>query len=312
MRMRSVVEAFGVGAVHAVCDTSSERLDALAAELPDVRAHETVESLLEEAADLDAVVIATPNALHASQTVAALERELAVFCQKPLGISAAETERMVDAARRADRRLGVDYSYRHTDAARALKELVRRGELGRVFSVDAVFHNAYGPDKAWCRDPDLAGGGAFMDLGVHLLDLALWLLDFPEVREVQGTLFRAGERLDGRGIDDFAKASVRLGGAAGTIAASWNAHAGADCEVRVSLFGTDAGAEMRNIDGSFYDFTAARHDGRERTELTREGDAWLGRGIVEWCGSLASSARFDPEIEHSIAVAQAVDAVYGR
>ena len=84
---------------------------------------------------------------------------------------------MVDAARRAGRRLGVDYSYRFTDGMRALREMVARGELGRVFAVDAVFHNAYGPDKAWCRDPRLAGGGALMDLGVHLVDLALWVLD---------------------------------------------------------------------------------------------------------------------------------------
>jgi predicted dehydrogenase len=48
-----------------------------------------------------------------------------------------------------------------------------------VFAVDLVFHNAYGPDKPWFYDPELSGGGCVMDLGVHLVDLALWSLDFP-------------------------------------------------------------------------------------------------------------------------------------
>jgi predicted dehydrogenase len=64
---------------------------------------------------------------------------------------------------------------------------MRSGELGRVFAVDLVFHNAYGPDKPWFYDPELAGGGCVMDLGVHLVDLALWSLDFPGVTAVTST-----------------------------------------------------------------------------------------------------------------------------
>ena len=63
--------------------------------------------------------------------------------------------------------------------------------LGRTYAVDLVFHNAYGPDKAWFYDPALSGGGCVMDLGVHLVDLALWALDFPAVTKVSST-FVAG------------------------------------------------------------------------------------------------------------------------
>ena len=144
---------------------------------------------------LDGVVIATPNALHAPQTLAALERGLAVFCQKPLALDAREARAMVKAAREADRLLGVDYSYRFTDGAQELRRVVQAGELGKIFSLDLVFHNAYGPDKPWCFDPRLAGGGSLMDLGVHLIDLAFWLLDDPTIRRVRGGAFRRGERL---------------------------------------------------------------------------------------------------------------------
>jgi predicted dehydrogenase len=105
-------------------------------------------------------VIATPSALHAEQAIAALDRGLAVFCQKPLGRDASETRAVVEAARRADRLLGVDLSYRYTRAAAALRDEVRSGALGEVYAVDLVFHNAYGPDKPWFYDRRLAAAAA--------------------------------------------------------------------------------------------------------------------------------------------------------
>lgn len=125
---------------------------------------------------LDGVVIATPNALHAEQAIAALEHGVAVFCQKPLARSASEAQEVVDAARAADVLLAVDLSYRHAEAFRVAHDLVRDGALGDVFAVDLVFHNAYGPDKEWFYDPRLSGGGCLLDLGTHLLDLVLWTL----------------------------------------------------------------------------------------------------------------------------------------
>src|SRR5947199_289519 len=82
-------------------------------------------------------------------SIRALKRGAAVFCQKPLGRTAAEARAVIDAARAADRLLCVDLSYRFTDGMRRIRELVRAGALGRVYAVDLVFHNAYGPDKAW-------------------------------------------------------------------------------------------------------------------------------------------------------------------
>src|SRR5207253_8126891 len=105
-----------------------------AVELAGVERAGSLDELLE--GELDGVVIATPSALHAEQAIAALERGLAVFCQKPLGRNAAETARVVEAARRADRLLGVDLSYRFTEAARRVRELVRSGDLGEIYAAD--------------------------------------------------------------------------------------------------------------------------------------------------------------------------------
>ncbi len=150
---------------------------------PEAQVFDSLDELL--AQDLDAVVIATPSALHAEQSIEALNRGFAVFCQKPLGRNGLEVKRVVEAARRADRLLGVDLSYRWTRAALAMRDTVRSGRIGRVFHADLVFHSAYGPDKPWFYDLRLAGGGCVIDLGVHLVDLALWALGFPEVIENQ-------------------------------------------------------------------------------------------------------------------------------
>jgi predicted dehydrogenase len=318
MRMEAVAGGGGAEIV-ALCDASPGRLESTARSHPSHPSHPSVacfqeyDELLSQAADLrlDGVVIATPNALHFPQALAALDRGLAVFCQKPLALNAAEARTMVDAARRADRRLGVDYSYRFTEGARRLRELIAGGSLGRVFFLDTVFHNAYGPDKPWCFDPALSGGGALMDLGVHLIDLAFWLLGDPEVRAVQGGAFRGGEAQRGVTVDDFATARIELaGGAVVTLAVSWNAHAGQDCVIRSAAFGTAGGADFRNVAGSFYDFELARFDGRSATVETRESRDWMGKAILHWVDRLAEDRGFDAEVERSVAVSEVVDAVY--
>lgn len=308
MRLEAVA---AVAEVAALCEPVPQRLEEVAGAHPGAAAFSDFHEMLAAGLGLDGVVIATPNSLHAPQTLAALDRGLAVFCQKPLALNAREAREMVEAARKADRLLGVDYSYRYTEGAGALRRAVEAGELGRVFSVDAVFHNAYGPDKAWCFDPRLSGGGALMDLGVHLIDLALWLLDDPGVKEVHGNAWKGGQPLEEGEVDDFASARIELeGGASASVAVSWNAHAGQDCLIRLSAFGTSGGAEFRNVDGSFYDFELARFAGRSGEVAVRESRDWLGRAILDWAGRLGGG--FDPGIERSVRVGEVVDAVYKR
>ena len=265
-------------------------------------------------AGLDGVVIATPSALHAEQSIAALERGMAVFCQKPLGRSGAETRRVVEAARAADRLLAVDFSYRFTAAAAALAELVESGELGSIFAADLTFHNAYGPDKPWFYERAQSGGGCVMDLGVHLADLVLWLTGFPEVRNVTARLFAEGEPLgpgDAR-VEDYALAQFDLAsGTAVRLACSWRLHAGQDAAIEVSLYGTKGGAALRNVGGSFYDFALTRFQGTSSEQLVAPPDEWGGRAAAAWAQRLAGSRAFQPEALQFVAVAQLIDAIYG-
>jgi predicted dehydrogenase len=222
---------------------------------------------------------------------------------------------IVDAARAADRLLAVDLSYRFTEGMRRIREVVRSGELGRVFAVDLTFHNAYGPDKPWFYEPALSGGGCVMDLGVHLVDLALWTLDFPDVVDVSARLLAQGEPLGGRTdqVEDYAAATVELeGGAAVRLACSWRLQAGCDAEITAAFYGTDGGAALRNVGGSFYDFTAERYRGPRRETLASPPDDWGGRAAADWAERLGAGARFDAAAEHLIDTARVLDRIYGR
>ncbi|MFL5138123.1 MAG: Gfo/Idh/MocA family protein, partial [Microvirga sp.] len=108
-RMEAIL-ATGAVEVAGIADASAEMAAAAATLAPGARLVSTLDELL--ALGLDAVVIATPSALHAAQSIRALECGAAVFCQKPLGRTAAEARAVVDAARAADRLLCVDLSYR--------------------------------------------------------------------------------------------------------------------------------------------------------------------------------------------------------
>jgi predicted dehydrogenase len=311
-RMEAVA-ASGAAVVAAVADPSAERAAQAAALTPGAASADSLDALLEMG--LDGVVIATPSALHAEQSIRALERGLAVFCQKPLARTASEARQVIDAARAADRLLGVDMSYRHTAAMQAIRQVVRDGGIGEVFAADLVFHNTWGPDMGWARDASLSGGGCVIDLGTHLVDLALWVLDFPAVTGVSSQLFCRGRRLPpGAGeCEDHATATLELeGGAVVRLACSWESSTGRDAVIEAAFHGTGGGAAMRNVNGSFHDFSAERFRGNSSQPLAAPPDAWGGRAIVEWSRRVAAGAGYNPEVEELEKVAAALDGVLGR
>jgi predicted dehydrogenase len=322
-RMESLV-ASGAGAVHAIADTDPARAAEAGVLASGARCEASLEALLDH--DLDGVVIATPSALHATQCIRALEQGVAVFCQKPLGRTAAETQAVLDAARTAGRLLGIDLSYRYTAALQAVREVVRAGAIGDVFAVDLVFHNAYGPDIGWARNPALAGGGCVIDLGVHLVDMALWTLDFPDVAGVTSQLYARGQRLwpadrsgrlpaltDADVCEDHAFASMELStGATVRIACSWECSTGQDAIIEARFSGSGGTAALRNVNGSFHDFAAEIYRGTAVQTLVTPPDEWGGRALIDWSRRLGAGVGYDPAVEQAVTVAATLDAILGR
>jgi predicted dehydrogenase len=197
---------------------------------------------------------------------------------------------------------------------RALEQL-RAGRIGAPHAAELIFHNAYGPDKAWVRDVSLAGGGALIDLGYHLIDLArLFLGDLVPV-SVHADLFANGVRLpdDPAVVEDLALAQVTLvDGRALRLACSWWLPAGTDAVIEATFLGEGRALSIRNVGGSFYDFEALLIEGRRSERIAAPPDGWGGRALVHWAGQLARERSYHEDVEQLVQVAELIDRIYGR
>jgi predicted dehydrogenase len=297
--------------IAALCDSDERKLQSAADMYPEAQLAAGLDDLV--ARDLDGVVIATPNSMHAEQATACLAAGKAVFCQKPLAVDLENTERVVAAARSADRLLGIDYCYRHVQGMSELRRRIAAGALGHIQFIDLKFYNAYGPDKSWCYERRMSGGGCLLDLGIHLVDLALWLQGARGMTLVSRRLFSKGRPLDAypSTIEDFACAEFRCDNEAVVrIACCWNADAGADAQIGFELFGSAGGAAWRNVGGSFYDFELHAFRGTSRERLGTYPDDWGVRGLRDWAWRLTQSASFDAEAWDIVAGARLIESVY--
>ena len=309
-RMQALLTS-GLAEAAAVADPAPECLDEARKLAPAAQPLDGLDALLER--PLDGVVIATPSAAHAAQSIAVLEHGLPVFCQKPLGRDAREVAAVIAAAERADRRLGVDLSYRHLAGMQQLRTQLDEGAIGRVYAMQLVFHNAYGPDKPWFYDRQLSGGGCVMDLGIHLVDLALWLLRRP-VRGVDARCYANGRPLSEQPaqVEDYASVRLDLDDDISVdLACSWNLAIGRDAEIGMRIHGTEGSLSLRNVDGSFYDFVIEHFHGRESDLIAKPPDAWGGRAAVAWAHALQIDKGFDPAARELLDVAQVLDRIYG-
>jgi predicted dehydrogenase len=243
-----------------LCDADAKRLEHAAKEHHIEKTFVSYAEMLEQAR-LDAVCIATPNFLHAQMTEAALARGLHVLCEKPMAMNALEAQRMAAAAERAKKVLMIAYKMRFERENQYLKQLIVDGELGNIYFARAAWVRRRGiPGMGgWFTDKTKSGGGSLIDIGVHVMDLALWFMGYPEMQSVSssyGSMFG----IHGRGgwgggvaqgvhfdVDDYAVAHVRFGKGSSMIAqSSWAAHIERD-RVEFELWGDKGGAKLNPL-----------------------------------------------------------------
>jgi predicted dehydrogenase len=176
--------------VIALCDNDAAKARALAERFDVPNVVTDIEDLL----DLDevgAVLITTPNHLHEPHVLSALQAKRHVLCERPLALTARGIERILAAAQRVNRCVLVANNHRFRVDVQALAGFLRGGELGRLTGIRAGTYQPRRTVDGWRHRRNEAGGGAFLEHGLPLLDLALWLSDFPEPTRVVAHVDRA-------------------------------------------------------------------------------------------------------------------------
>jgi predicted dehydrogenase len=286
--------------------------------------------------DIGAVSIITPNKFHMPLAVEALGAGRHVFCEKPPALNAAETESMIDAARRAGKRLQFNFNNRARPETLALMEYMKAGEIGRVNSAQALWARRAGVPGygGWFTNKSLSGGGPVIDL-LHMLDLALYFMGYPEPEWVIAQTFDdfiADKAFKGPwGIPDLAGGVTDVesachgfirfkGGQVLSLRSSWAEMTEREI-VSMSFQGTKAGGLVERVFG---------RDGLDDTSVDRcllftvEHGKQVNRNIVlpqdESMGRLGSAENFVHAIEggeeplnkpeEALRLMRIVDAVY--
>ena len=229
----------------AVCDPNLARAKAVAERfsIPHYFADDEQVLKLEE---VDAVDICAPTNMHMTLAINALSAGKHVLVEKPMSRTAGEAERMVEAARTTKRKLMVAMNLRFRRDSLNLKSFVESGEVGEILYAKCGWlrRQESWSERLWVYQKQLSGGGVFMDLGIQMLDLTLWLLGNQKARSVKASIFNKHAGVE---VEDTALALVQLDdGSALTIEVSWT-NVTAQDEVYADLFGTQGRASLNPL-----------------------------------------------------------------
>ena len=276
--------------VAAVADVNREAATCLAATLDGqascgqasggCEAHGSAAPLLADES-IDAVIVCVPNRWHCELAIEAMRAGKDVLLEKPMGLSAAECQQAIEVADETGRILQIGMVNRWTAVGQATKKAVAAGDLGEIYHAKAHLTRRRGVPGlgGWFTTREMSGGGPLVDLGVHLIDLTCWLMDFPKIERVSGKVYsHFGKRmrdyvyesmwagppkLDGVcDVEDSAHALIYFeGGGTLDLQVSWAINMPGDSrkeERQIGLFG-DRGGLTFELGGESFTLAEERH-----------------------------------------------------
>ena len=335
-RIKVGIVGLGMGAMHledycrnplcevtAIADINMERLNQFRDKYHIVNCY-TNEKEMFEKCSLDAVSLATPNYLHCNMTLAALKRGLHVLCEKPMAMNLEQGQKMKSAALKTGKNLMINMSFRFNDMSFALKQQVEAGVIGSIYFGRTVWHRrrgipgvSFGDDnQSWFSDKQRAGGGPLIDLGVHRLDLALWLMGYPKVKSVSGCTYnviaarKAGPDYN---VEDLACGMIRFtNGATLILEASWALNIQEQEYMVTCLYGDKGGLSQKNLD-SGYNFAAELYLEEVGNLYTKKLDRACVKApsaYQEFINSIAEKRKPLVKLDEALEVQKILDGLY--
>jgi predicted dehydrogenase len=204
--------------ITGVCDINKGKSNFIADKYNVKNRYTDYEKMFKEV-EADCAVITTPTSLHKDVSVAGLESKLNVLVEKPLVRNAAEGEKILESAKKNKKILMVGMNNRFRPDFMMQRSFISGKELGEVFYIKTGFIRKRSTVEKWALDKELSGGGVFMDLGIVILDIALWLLKFPKIKSVSAVNYSRKFK----SVEDTSIALLRFAnGATVSLEASWS------------------------------------------------------------------------------------------
>ncbi len=232
----------------AYADPNEERHAEVEELFPGMKGYKNYKSMLAKE-KFDVISVCTPNRDHAKATIAALEAGCHVLCEKPMATTLKEADAMAEAAKKARKKLMVGFTHRLMAGPQACKEMLQNKQLGKPFSIRVRFAHG-GPYPGWAKDPEsfynpkIAAGGAMLDMGIHAIDLALWL--FGPVKSVMARAVTLVKKIK---VDDNALLLLQFAnGSLGSIEVGWTSKPGF---TGVEIYGTEGSLICDYMKGLF-------------------------------------------------------------
>ncbi|MCU0371763.1 MAG: Gfo/Idh/MocA family oxidoreductase [Ignavibacteria bacterium] len=203
----------------AVCDKETTKSKVVAKRYNLPAGYREVDKMLEDNESIDAVIVATTTNAHLETVIKCLEAGKHVLVEKPVAMNAAEVRKMTDAAEKNRKIFMVGMNNRFRTDTMLQRNFIKGKELGDIFYVKTGWLKSQSSNQKWFTVMDKAGGGVFMDNGIVMLDLGMWMLGFPEVKSVSAVNYRHNSKA----VEDSNVTFVRFhNNASLTIEVSWS------------------------------------------------------------------------------------------
>lgn len=247
--------------IVAVCDRDKSRAKLVGEKFGIRRTYTDADQMLANEG-LHAVIVATSTDAHREATLTALRAGCDVLVEKPIARRYDEALELSEAAKAAKRQLMVGMNHRFRPDTMLLKSFIEGKELGKVFYAKTAWLRRRSSDSAWATQKEKSGGGVFIDLGIVMLDLALWLMGYPEVKRVSATNFYHKTKQ----VEDTSLVTIALKtGSLVNIEVSWSMIIDDDVYYYY-LFGSDGTASLnplrvnKELHGSLVNLAPAKMD----------------------------------------------------